>query len=113
MSESETTPDELRILQHLNESLKCKICNGVLISPVGIDCGHVFCSYCLSLLSSLSNRCPECSIPFRNVAPQPHIDARIEQLVVNLHPSHQQAYQAKKLKRSEKTSCRSKKISDL
>ena len=33
----------------LNQELQCLLCNGMLVRPVTLSCGHTFCKHCLQV----------------------------------------------------------------
>ncbi|XP_052045210.1 tripartite motif-containing protein 43C-like [Apodemus sylvaticus] len=64
---------ESDILQTLQETITCFICQGIFMVPVSLRCGHTFCKACLILSSEdvgIPDLCPICGQPsngtFRN-----------------------------------------------
>ena len=53
------------MLKKCNEELKCTICEEIFIVPMTLNCGHVFCQYCIAKWEkNCQNRqeysCPNC-----------------------------------------------------
>ena len=45
-----------------NSSIICKLCKGIVSSPIELFCNHVFCSHCLDNWSiQLNDKCPTCN----------------------------------------------------
>ena len=55
-------------LNSCKDELKCSICIELFITPVTLNCGHIFCQFCISQfeLEVKTNKdfnCPNCKIP--------------------------------------------------
>src|SRR5690349_11725047 len=49
------------------EHLKCSICLHLYNNPVAMNCGHTFCSNCLSDKRNAVQQCPECRAPLQRM----------------------------------------------
>ena len=53
------------VLWMFENEMFCTICNEIFISPMTIDCGHVFCSFCIDEWKKTGNKtCPICRTKF-------------------------------------------------
>ncbi|XP_077170992.1 RING finger protein 112 [Paroedura picta] len=71
------------MIHELQQDIVCSICLDTLKDPVSIDCGHNFCSACISThwkgLSLRGHHCPECRFP---CSPERmKVDTRLRNLV--------------------------------
>ena len=59
---------KIDFLNSCKDELKCSICIELFITPVTLNCGHIFCQFCISQfeLEVKTNKdfnCPNCKIP--------------------------------------------------
>ena len=58
---------QLSVLKKSNDELKCTICDELFLVPVTLNCGHVFCEFCINQWKDKVKKksdftCPNCRI---------------------------------------------------
>lgn len=51
------------VLEKLQDDLECSVCWGTLKNPISLQCGHSFCSACISQWTKSKPSCPVCRCP--------------------------------------------------
>ena len=78
-------PDKLldqSIITNSNQKIICKICRGILYSPIELFCEHLFCSHCLNNWSEqLNDKCPICN---KVIYKKAQISDNIQNIINNL-----------------------------
>ncbi|AYV83942.1 MAG: putative RING finger protein 151-like protein [Hyperionvirus sp.] len=66
------------------DDLICVICQHVILNPVHLPCGHIFCSECLRLSLIRKKQCPSCRMPVSrdNVSFNAYVSLKISGLKV-------------------------------
>ena len=73
--------DKSNILKE-NQKIICKLCKGIIFSPVELFCEHLFCSSCLNNWSEqLNDKCPICN---KVIYKKPNISENIQNILTNL-----------------------------
>ena len=59
--------NQLKVLKMCNDELKCTICDELFLVPVTLNCGHVFCEFCINQWKDKVKKqkdftCPNCRV---------------------------------------------------
>lgn len=76
-------------VRDLNETLKCQICEGYLVSPTVVnECQHTFCKTCILAHYEDELDCPQCGIVSHPTEPEKYLkdDEILDQLINELVP---------------------------
>ncbi|XP_040819867.1 tripartite motif-containing protein 5-like isoform X2 [Ochotona curzoniae] len=76
------------VLENMKEEVMCPICLELLVEPQSLDCGHSFCSACItgnyksSVAKNVESRCPVCRISYQleSLRPNRHVANIIERI---------------------------------
>ncbi|XP_004590030.3 tripartite motif-containing protein 5 [Ochotona princeps] len=76
------------VLENMKEEVMCPICLELLVEPQSLDCGHSFCSACItgnyksSEAKDVESRCPVCRVSYQleNLRPNRHVANIIERI---------------------------------
>merc|ERR1712223_864955 len=72
--------EKARFLAKCNDELKCSICDDIFIEPMSLNCGHVYCQYCLESWKKdckkkkKSYTCPNCRSVISSSVRSIHLD---------------------------------------
>jgi len=72
--------EKARFLDKCNDELKCSICDDIFIEPMSLNCGHVYCQYCLERWKKDCKKnnkpytCPNCRSKITNSVRSIHLD---------------------------------------
>lgn len=63
LSDPNDFPKSWKALQSFDSTLRCPVCGDFYSAPMGLPCGHQFCSFCIrNLFASGKEECPQCRV---------------------------------------------------
>lgn len=71
--------EKARFLEKCNDELKCSICDDIFIDPMSLNCGHVYCQYCIEswkreCMKNSEFSCPNCRSKVTTTIRSLHLD---------------------------------------
>lgn len=81
---------KLDILGKCNDELKCTVCDELFITPMSLNCGHVFCRHCISqwqLKCGGAANCPNCRQMVTSTSRSLHLENLIEAIFSDANES--------------------------
>ena len=60
------------------EELTCVICAQLMLYPMVVNCGHMFCSMCIATWSKSNSRCPTCRTIINNLTKSCQINILVD-----------------------------------
>ena len=84
--------NQLKLLKLSNDELKCTICDELFLIPVTLNCGHVFCEFCINQWKDKVKKakdftCPNCRIEVTTQSRSLQLENLISALYRDIDPS--------------------------
>ena len=84
--------NQLKLLKLSNEELKCTICDELFVVPVTLNCGHVFCEFCINQWKDKVKKakdftCPNCRVEITSQTRSLQLENLISALYRDIDPA--------------------------